>query len=78
MCLNQVRSLPLDLRQWTCKNCQITHDRDINPGINLRDEGLRILTCETRDQVYRQTVSSSNRGSKKSTTMLVSGFLSAM
>lgn len=73
VCLNQVSSLPLDIRYWTCENCQTKHDRDVNAAINLRDEGLRILTCGTRDKAYRQTVSRSNRGRKKSTTMLVSG-----
>lgn len=43
VCLNQVGSLPLDVRHWTCENCQTSHDRDINAAINLRDEGLRIL-----------------------------------
>ncbi|MDJ0599571.1 MAG: RNA-guided endonuclease TnpB family protein [Crocosphaera sp.] len=43
VCLNQVGSLPLDVRTWTCENCQTKHDRDINASINLRDEGLRIL-----------------------------------
>ena len=73
VCLNQVGSLPLDVRQWTCENCQTTHDRDINAAINLRNEGLRILTCGTRDQAYRQTVSRSNGGRKKSATTPVSG-----
>lgn len=73
VCLNQVGSLPLDVRHWTCENCQTKHDRDINAAINLRDEGLRILTCGTRDKAYRQTISRSNRGRKKSTTALVSG-----
>ncbi len=73
VCLNQVSSLPLDVRQWTCKSCNTTHDRDINAAINLREEGLRILTCGTRDKACRQTVSRSNRGRKKSTTTLVSG-----
>jgi putative transposase len=43
VCLNQVGSLPLDIRFWTCGKCQARHDRDINAAINLRDEGLRIL-----------------------------------
>lgn len=43
VCLNQVGSLPLDIRNWTCKHCQTNHDRDINAAINIRDEGLRIL-----------------------------------
>ncbi len=65
--------LPLDVRKWTCENCHITHDRDINAAISLRDEGLQILTCGTRDKAYRQTVSRSSRGRKTSTTTLVSG-----
>jgi len=43
VCLNQVDSLPLDVRSWTCSNCGTEHDRDINAAINLREEGLRIL-----------------------------------
>ena len=46
VCLNQVGSLPLDIRFWTCEHCHTKHDRDVNAAINLRDEGLRILTSE--------------------------------
>ena len=76
VCLNQVDSLPLEVRSWSCNNCHTKNiDRDINAAKNIRDEGLRILnsTCGTRDQAYRQTVRRSNRGRKKSTTALVSG-----
>ena len=73
VCLNQVESLPLDVRSWTCSNCNAHHDRDINASINIRNEGLRILTCGTRDKADRQTVSRSSRGRKKSTTARVSG-----
>ena len=31
VCLNQVKSLPLDIRYWDCDNCGTKHiDRDIN------------------------------------------------
>jgi putative transposase len=35
VCLNQVGSLPLDIRTWTCEHCKTTHDRDVNAAINL-------------------------------------------
>ena len=75
VCLNQVESLPLDVRFWTCNSCNTKHDRDINASICIRDEGLRILNISsgTGDKAYRQTVRRSNRGRKKSTTALVSG-----
>jgi putative transposase len=44
VCLNQVGSLPLDVRTWTCEHCQTIHDRDINASINIKDEALRILS----------------------------------
>ena len=46
-CLNLVDSLPLDVRNWTCKGCQAQHDRDINAAIKIRDEGLRVLASGT-------------------------------
>ena len=49
VCLNQVGSLPLDIRNWTCEHCQTTHDRDINASINIRNEALRILSLGTSD-----------------------------
>jgi transposase len=47
VCLNQVRSLTLDVRTWQCEKCQTKHDRDINAAKNIRDEGLRILSSVT-------------------------------
>ena len=75
VCLNQIESLPLDVRYWLCNNCNTKHDRDINAAICIKDEGLRILnlTSGTGDKAYRQTVRRSSRGRKKSTTALVSG-----
>ncbi|EHJ10722.1 MULTISPECIES: RNA-guided endonuclease InsQ/TnpB family protein [Crocosphaera] len=49
VCLNQVESLPLDIRNWTCEHCQTTHDRDINASINIRNEALRIISLGTSE-----------------------------
>jgi putative transposase len=49
VCQLQVGSLLLDVRTWTCEHCQTTHDRDVNAAINIRDEGLRILSLGTSD-----------------------------
>jgi putative transposase len=73
VCLNQVGSLPLDVRFWTCEKCQTRHDRDVNASINLRDEGLRILTSGTGDKACCPDVSRNKGGRKKSTTALSVG-----
>ncbi|MGL4497527.1 MAG: RNA-guided endonuclease InsQ/TnpB family protein, partial [Planktothrix sp.] len=49
VCLNQVGSLPLDIRSWTCEHCQTIHDRDINAAVNIKNEALRILSLGTSD-----------------------------
>ena len=72
-CLNQVRSLPLDVRSWQCEKCQTRHDRDINAAKNIRDEGLRILSSGTGEFAYRPSVSRDSRGRKKSTISQFAG-----
>ena len=56
VCLNKVGSLPLDIRNWTCEKCNTNHDRDINASINIRNEGLRILSLGTSDTANGRNV----------------------
>ncbi len=34
----------LALRKWKCPKCQTCHQRDVNAGINLKNEAIRLLT----------------------------------
>lgn len=42
-CHYQVSEMPLDVRTWTCANCDTHHDRDPNAATNIRAEGIRML-----------------------------------
>ncbi|MDQ6467305.1 IS200/IS605 family element RNA-guided endonuclease TnpB [Exiguobacterium acetylicum] len=37
----------LGLREWTCPSCDVHHDRDVNAGLNLKQEAERILASST-------------------------------
>lgn len=38
-------SMPLSVREWTCTNCGVVHDRDVNAAKNLVAAGRAVLAC---------------------------------
>lgn len=35
--------LSLSERIWTCPECKVTHDRDVNASLNIKQEGIKLL-----------------------------------
>ena len=44
-CLHAQAQMPLDIRMWTCDQCGVRHDRDVNAAINIRNEAQRMITA---------------------------------
>src|SRR6202165_3399353 len=44
-CGHILDSLPLDVRSWTCPECGVVHDRDINAAKNVLAAGLAVAAC---------------------------------
>ncbi|CCW35662.1 transposase, IS605 OrfB family, central region [Chthonomonas calidirosea] len=37
VCGHKLETLPLSVREWTCPECGVLHDRDVNAAINLKN-----------------------------------------
>ena len=44
-CGHILDSLPLDVRSWTCPECGVFHDRDMNAAKNILAVGLTVSAC---------------------------------
>src|SRR5947208_6900939 len=44
-CGHILDSLTLDVRYWTCPQCGVSHDRDINASKNILAAGLAVAAC---------------------------------
>src|SRR6266581_1224340 len=44
-CGHMLNSLTLDIRHWTCPECGVQHDRDINAACNILAAGLAVAAC---------------------------------
>ncbi|HEY5005971.1 MAG TPA: RNA-guided endonuclease TnpB family protein, partial [Ktedonobacteraceae bacterium] len=44
-CGHVLETLSLDEREWTCPECHVLHDRDINAARNILAEGLSVNAC---------------------------------
>ncbi|WP_013322276.1 RNA-guided endonuclease InsQ/TnpB family protein [Gloeothece verrucosa] len=44
-CGHVMDQLPLNIREWECRECGMTHDRDINASRNILAAGLAVTVC---------------------------------
>ena len=46
-CGYKAENLPLSMREWTCPECGVVHDRDVNAARNILGFGLANLNGST-------------------------------
>lgn len=61
--------MPLDIRKWTCPNCKIEHDRDVNASINILFEGKREISAGTVDYTNGEDIRPISSNANRQTSM---------
>jgi len=64
-CGHLLGSLDLGVRIWTCPECGVTHDRDVNAARNIRAAGLAVFACGETVRPGRDIRSGKPRRSRK-------------
>lgn len=54
VCNHINQELTLKDREWTCKSCNTIHDRDFNASINIKKQGLKILSGSGTESDLKQ------------------------
>lgn len=74
------RELTLKDREWTCKSCGETIDRDFNAALNIRDRGIEILSgdglssdVKQKHEEASQLCESMNHGSPRNVGVVTRG-----
>ena len=61
--------MPLGIRKWTCPNCKIEHDRDVNASINILFEGKRETSAGTVDYTNGEDIRPISSNTDRQTSM---------
>ncbi|GAA3668171.1 RNA-guided endonuclease InsQ/TnpB family protein [Streptomyces iranensis] len=64
-CGNLAEVMPLHVRTWTCGDCGVTHDRDVNAANNLLAAGLAVSVCGAGVRSQRRTPSGQSAAKQK-------------
>ena len=59
-CCETKSAFGLDVREWTCSNCNTVHDRDLNASINILKRGLQDLYDYTSAELIEVVSSNAN------------------